>query len=1070
MGADFSRVFDHTLLDYAGVELKQGGVLLDSDVNELVAILDRRLRALAGDVLGRATVGANTPEAFRITVSSGKLLIGRGRMYVDGLLAENHGAADFAEREFDALMAESRFTAPVPYDAQPYLPGAPPLPASGRHLVHLDVWKREVTHLENPELVESAVGVETSSRLQTVWQVRVLAEGVGAGTTCGSPDAGVPGWLDVIAPSTGRLTTGTYDVSGAADPCELPPTGGYRGLENQLYRVEIHDPGQPGAGATFKWSDNNVSVGSRVVSIESDSALQLETLGRDDLLRFKTGDWVEIIDDVREFSQACGEMRKVTVDEAARRLTFTPPLPPAMLPASFPDSERPKTANLRVRLWKHGGIVRSATGGGATAVHQDLDAPGSTGVIDVPAPGTTLLLENGVTVSFGSAGAKGFRAGDYWVFAARTSDASVEALQDAPPRGIHHHYARLALWEVDGNAEPTDCRNPWPPRGGDDCGCTQCVTPESHASGQLTIQDAVRRLQDTGGTVCLKTGQYALAEPVRIVNARSVTIKGQGPATVIGTAGEAFHIEGSTGITIENLTVISLGKQAVIDVRTVAAVTLQRLQILVANVVDGRAAAIALSGSVLTPIIRDNFIVAPEGVRALNPNERESPQFLIAAGLRIEHNLLACPRRALNFTGLVGHLLASRICDNEVTGSREAGISLLGFVLPGASVHVNHNSLNVNGPGIQCATDGTWIEGNKVRGVTLEDRPPIGSGISLAAGLDPTGLDQCQVLANQIEGFPDAGILISAPVADLIVKLNIISRCGNGIVMLGGGSSGVVSIENNHLRDIGHSGAPTLGPFVLGISVMRAAAARAAGNALHRIGVSAPRGTGIVAGVAAFGVRRTTVSGNDIAEVGPASELPGTQQAGILLHAPYVENDVSSNHVTRDVAPAPPDVSTWSAVLADEPDPQRPIIRTGAFAAVRLTATRTLFVHADHAFLDDVVAALPDDVGAAATRQTFTGVRGNVVAARGNAPAVSVTSSAIQFGDNRCEFNGRGVAAVSLIASGAIVNSNIVRGGSSAVAVAAGHVTVLGNATNRPITINGQALAGTPWGPFNVSL
>src|SRR5262249_8151778 len=154
---------------------------------------------------------------------------------------------------------------------------------------------------------------------------------------------------------------------------------------------------------------------------------------------------------------------------------------------------------------------------------------GSTGVINVPAAGTTLLLENGVTVSFASVGAKGFRAGDYWVFAARTADASVEILDQAPPRGIHHHYARLALWEAGTNGDPTDCRHPWPPRGGEDCGCTQCVTPESHASGQLTIQDAVNKVKETGGTVCLHTGQYALQAPVSIVGARSVRIKGQGP-------------------------------------------------------------------------------------------------------------------------------------------------------------------------------------------------------------------------------------------------------------------------------------------------------------------------------------------------------------------------------------------------------------------------------------------------------------------------------------------------------------------------------------------------------------
>ncbi|HEY5308533.1 MAG TPA: DUF6519 domain-containing protein, partial [Casimicrobiaceae bacterium] len=430
MGGELSRIRSNPLLDYAGVELKQGGVVLDADFNELVAIVDRRLRASAGDILGRSTVSSTTPDAFKITVVAGHLQIGKGRLYVDGLLAENHGvpSTDAAKKLFDDLMAEVTFADLFTYATQPYLPSAPALPVAGRNLVYLDVWDREVTHLEQPELVEIAVGVEASSRRQTVWQVRVLDDdGNGANVTCGSPDEDVPGWSALIAPSTGRLTTGTFDVPPSDDPCELPPTGGYRGLENQTYRVEIQDPGQPGAGATFKWSRENASVGSRVASMVSATELELDSLGRDDVLRFNSDDWVEIIDDVREFSQRCGEIRKITVNEAARHITFTPALPAAMLPGAFPSSDFPRVRNLRVRRWDQKHEVLQTGVGGTTPVFQDLDA-GTSGVINVPAAGTTLILENGVTVTFSSTGAKGFKAGDFWVFAARTADASVELL------------------------------------------------------------------------------------------------------------------------------------------------------------------------------------------------------------------------------------------------------------------------------------------------------------------------------------------------------------------------------------------------------------------------------------------------------------------------------------------------------------------------------------------------------------------------------------------------------------------------------------------------------------------
>ena len=297
------------------------------------------------------------------------------------------------------------------------------------------------------------------------------------------------------------------------------------------------------------------------------------------MLRFNTGDWVEITDDVREFSQLPGEIRRITVDEATRRISFAPALPAAMLPTTFPNSVFPVARHLRVRRWDQKGKVFRSDASGTPVQIQDLDAIGSKGVIQVPAAGVEVLLEDGVTVTFDSTGTAGFRAGDYWVFAARTADASVEILDRAPPRGIHHHYARLGIWDVAAGTV-TDCRNPWPPRGGDhDCSCTACVSVESHTSGQFTIQDAVNKAIETGGTVCLGPGTFPLREPVRVVKARSVRIRGQGPNTIIVCPLGGFTLENCIAVAIENLSLLSLGGATAIAVDTALGLSLRELAI-----------------------------------------------------------------------------------------------------------------------------------------------------------------------------------------------------------------------------------------------------------------------------------------------------------------------------------------------------------------------------------------------------------------------------------------------------------------------------------------------------------
>ena len=250
MSGDFSRQRFVPSKDYSGVFSQQGRVQIDAEWNELVEIFDRRHRAETVDTIGPAAVPKQTPDGFRIALAGGVPTIGAGRIYVDGLLAENHGKARPGETrlDFDPLLAELVGSEPLLYTEQPYFPSvgtSAPFPTSGGpYLVYLDVWQRAVTALEDPDLVENAVGVDTTTRTQTAWQVRFLDLGnAGSGISCATPDGDLPGWLDLTAPSAGRLTTDEVGIAEEEDPCLSPPSGGYKGLENYLYRVEIHDGG-----------------------------------------------------------------------------------------------------------------------------------------------------------------------------------------------------------------------------------------------------------------------------------------------------------------------------------------------------------------------------------------------------------------------------------------------------------------------------------------------------------------------------------------------------------------------------------------------------------------------------------------------------------------------------------------------------------------------------------------------------------------------------------------------------------------------------------------------------------
>jgi nitrous oxidase accessory protein NosD len=548
MSGDFSRIGFDPQLDDFGVLWQQGRPVTDRDCNDLVLQSVRRIHAGMLDTVGPEAVPDQTQDAFKITDSGGSLTIERGRMYVDGLLAENHGAPPGGGTlSWDPHLAEIFGSAPLDYAKQPYDPDPPALPTTGGpFLVYLDVWQREVSHHMREGLVDSALGVDTTARLQTVWQVKVLEE---AGTDCETA-------FDQALPSSaGRLTSDTAEVPGQPDPCEIPPASGYKGQENQLYRVEIHHGGPLGT-ATFKWSRDNASVETRVTGIPSLTQLVVDSVGKDNVLRFSDGDWIEIIDDWIELHNQPGLLRRIKigggVDDVSRTITLDSALPPGQFPVDAQNLTDP-ARHTRIRRWDQKKKIFDAGGNEI----QDLDVAGPPSPEDgivVPAAGVQVLLEQGIVVSFSLQPTNGeFHSGDWWVFAARAGDTSIEELHEAPPRGIHHHYAHLGVWEPD-SGEVTDCRVHWPPEC-DGCCCTVNVAPGE------SIQAALDSLPAAGGCVCLKTGVHQIDAAVEIGTA-NVILQGESPGVIVRSGSNPLLRIGGGNVPVTNVAVESIRFEA----------------------------------------------------------------------------------------------------------------------------------------------------------------------------------------------------------------------------------------------------------------------------------------------------------------------------------------------------------------------------------------------------------------------------------------------------------------------------------------------------------------------------
>lgn len=1087
MSFDNSRSTFDPWNDYFGVVMEQGRVQLDSDWNEWLAEFARRIQAGTLDTIGRAVYPANTPYAFQLIPSTDSggvkhLGIGAGRFYLDGLLVENHGTAALAI--WDPGLAELSGAPQIQgatqvmldFTEQPYLPGATLPAGDGPFLAYLVVWPRDVNYLLDPDLVDKAVGVDTTGRVQTAWQVRLLdVSKVAGGITCATPDSSIPEWQKLIEPSAAQLTTG-FIATGTPGPCCLTPNTGYTGVENQFYRVEIHRGGLPAtdntyplpvesATATFKVSRDNASVETGVSAIASvtnmvgspASALTVMSIGRDDVLGFKPGNWIEIIDDVLELNAQPGELHLIdSIDFASKTITLDSPVSATTFPVTsgLPDGTR----HTRIRRWDQAGKVYQSDG---TTLWVDLSATGATGDIPVPPAGTTLILENGITVSFDLDASGGdIHVGDYWNFAARTADGSVDPLTKAYPSGIHRHYARLGV--VTFPSTFLDCRVKWPPASeGECCDCTYCITQEQHDADPHAIQVAINKAAMTGGTVCLAPGVYSLRETVQIDNANSIRVRGHGWTTwieMVGTDRPAIEIMNSNGVVLESVTVNAAGKSvhSLVAIQNSIGITIQNCLLLQAASLEHRPPGIGLAGFLIGVEIRENAFITGTGIghRTETVHEGKHEDTLLTAGLAIEGNYLNCDI-GITLDARTIHFAETRIVRNAIE-FQKVGIAALGWVLDNVGFELHRNQIRGNGIAILAGVNEANIASNVISPMPNHS---LTAGIAIIAGVGPKKMDHCQIMGNRISGPGGSAIDIDMEVAALMIKQNVIEGTDSGISMMLKGSADVLSIENNQLLNIAPKSNQDDAPLA-GIRIQMAKQADIAGNTIRGLGQIAkqnPSRVGILA-IASSG----RIAGNTVSGIGPEDFIGRSYSAGIEVQAPFGGLEVTDNTVLPGLETGGgPDIGHWYALRVRRPAQGQVEVTAAVKDKTSILATESM-----------VTGLFGTKIVAFSNNRPLFSANGNMFEARGDAPAVDIaTDGAVAFSDNRCLHTSQIQSGVVNISAGSVIaiGNHVEDQHQSKIAmtISAKVYTVLGNITSGQITVNGPPL-GDPWAPLNV--
>jgi hypothetical protein len=304
--------------------------------------------------------------------------------------------------------------------------------ASGLFVAYLEGWERLVTHVEDPGLIEQALGgtTDTCARSQAIGQIKVAA------VPGGLHAARIPSLFDQVKSGKGTLAVTAQAQAALRQPYGHSHAQEHVVGENRLYRFEVH------RGGSFddfeiKWSRNNGAEVFQATKTQAQAALAVP-LGAD----LRDGDLVELLSARIDLDDtAAGQLDAsgfLPPRRAVGQLYFVRELPEtpgqiqlvgsngvAVNVGSDPVFDQP---GLKLRKWH--GVLRAQAG--------------------TPAGNVRTYVVDGLEIAIGrpsgnSGNATLFCPGDYWQYQARAVQANDNGTWNPLPHGPERIFTPLAL-------------------------------------------------------------------------------------------------------------------------------------------------------------------------------------------------------------------------------------------------------------------------------------------------------------------------------------------------------------------------------------------------------------------------------------------------------------------------------------------------------------------------------------------------------------------------------------------------------------------------------------------------